>query len=157
MRRLRQFHLYLGTLFAPAIIFFAFSGALQTLGLHENRNHGPVEPQAWIVVLASVHKDQRLPRQRAAADNDHDHHDDAGNQDQHAAPEPDHHHRHHASADDSDDRSPPLKLFVLALSFGLIASAFLGVVIALRNRATRAVTLVMLAVGTALPVALLFV
>ncbi len=31
----RQWHLYLGTLFAPSILFFAFTGALQLLGPHE--------------------------------------------------------------------------------------------------------------------------
>jgi hypothetical protein len=33
----RQLHLYLGTLFAPSIIFFAFTGSLQLFGLHEGQ------------------------------------------------------------------------------------------------------------------------
>src|SRR5689334_13374270 len=57
-RRLRQLHLYLGVVFAPVIVFFAFSGALQVLGLHEPV-HGTAPP-AWISQLSTLHKHQRL-------------------------------------------------------------------------------------------------
>jgi uncharacterized iron-regulated membrane protein len=56
----RQLHLYLGLFFAPSIIFFAFTGSLQTFSLHENKHPGDHNPE-WIATLASVHKDQVLP------------------------------------------------------------------------------------------------
>lgn len=59
MNRIRQLHLYLGVFFAPLIIFFAFSGALQTFSLHESPKGSTSQPSAWIVTLAEVHKDQR--------------------------------------------------------------------------------------------------
>jgi len=62
MRQIRQLHLYLGTLFAPLIIFFAFSGALQTFGFHESTKNGSYQAPGWIVTLANIHKDQRLTR-----------------------------------------------------------------------------------------------
>jgi hypothetical protein len=34
MQKLRSVHLYLGCIFAPLLLFFAFSGLWQTLGLH---------------------------------------------------------------------------------------------------------------------------
>jgi hypothetical protein len=60
MKQIRQLHLYLGTLFAPLIIFFAFSGVLQTFGFHESPKSGSYQAPAWIVALAEIHKDQRL-------------------------------------------------------------------------------------------------
>jgi hypothetical protein len=62
MKQIRQLHLYLGTLFAPIIIFFAFSGALQTFNFHESTKDGSYKAPAWIVALANIHKDQRLAR-----------------------------------------------------------------------------------------------
>jgi len=60
MKQIRQLHLYLGTLFAPLIIFFAFSGALQTFGFHEGKKGGSYAPPAWIVAMAQIHKNQRI-------------------------------------------------------------------------------------------------
>src|SRR5712671_4450346 len=60
MKTIRQLHLYLGLFFAPSIIFFAFTGTMQTFSLHENKHPGDHNPE-WIATLASVHKDQVLP------------------------------------------------------------------------------------------------
>lgn len=56
----RQWHFYLGTLFAPSIIFFAFSGAMQLFGLHEIRPGRAYQPPAWIQKMGSIHKNQTL-------------------------------------------------------------------------------------------------
>ena len=60
MKQIRQLHLYLGTLFAPMIIFFAFSGALQTFQWHEKGKSATYRPPAWIVTLAQIHKNERM-------------------------------------------------------------------------------------------------
>src|SRR5437588_10360971 len=65
IRAARQLHLYLGLFFAPSIIFFAFTGTLQTFSLHENKHPGDHHPQ-WIATLASIHKDQVLPVKKQA-------------------------------------------------------------------------------------------
>jgi len=62
VQRIRQLHLYLGVLFAPLVIFFAFSGALQTFTLHESTKDGSYRAPAWIATLAEIHKDQRTVR-----------------------------------------------------------------------------------------------
>lgn len=59
MKRIRQIHLYLGALFAPLLIFFAVTGALQTFNLHESSRGSTYAPPDWIVRLAEVHKNQR--------------------------------------------------------------------------------------------------
>lgn len=148
MRRVRQWHNYIGVFFAPAILFFVISGAFQTLGLHENHGGGTYDPPRWIVTMASIHKDQTLPRARVAhavsavADRDRNHAAEGGHNEAHAAP----------------PRGPspwPLKIFVLCLALGLGTSALLGITIAIKNKATRQTSLILLAAGTLLPIVLL--
>ena len=62
MSSLRQIHLYLGCFFAPLLAFFAFTGIMQTLTLHEAHKGEPYQPPAWIKSLALVHKDQHLAK-----------------------------------------------------------------------------------------------
>ena len=133
IRRLRRLHLYVGMVFAPAIIFFAFSGMIQTIGLQD----GPAPP-AWIKVMANIHKKQVAFRPQRPTP--------AGPAMPRSARPPE------AAAPAS---TIPFKAFVLLLSLGLIASAVLGIVIALTNRATRRMSWIMLAVGLVLPIALL--
>ena len=144
MRRVRQYHFYLGMFFAPAILLFALSGALQTFRLQETKGYGGTPP-GWIVWMASVHKDQSLPRET------------------HEAPRPAKPSTAPAKLPrDGKDRpfdriSPlPLKIFVALMSVGLLASAILGIVIALTNRTMRRTSIIILAAGTALPLVLLF-
>jgi hypothetical protein len=55
---IRQMHHYPGLFFAPAIIFFALTGAMMTFDLHESRL-GRQAP-AWIAIPAQVHKKQTI-------------------------------------------------------------------------------------------------
>ncbi|MEZ0244835.1 MAG: hypothetical protein ACAH11_15785 [Sphingomonas sp.] len=138
MQKLRRYHLYLGMFFAPAILLFALSGALQTFRLQEEKGWGS-EPPGWIVWMASVHKDSKLPKAKPAEAGDH-------KPAPKAAPKP-------------PQGPPPFKLpmqiFVTLLSIGLIFSTILGIAIALNNRALRKMSLGMLAAGTLLPLLLL--
>ncbi len=59
MKKIRQIHFYLGVFFAPMIIFFALSGALQTFRLQESPKGSTYTPPSWIVRFADIHKDQR--------------------------------------------------------------------------------------------------
>src|SRR5580700_1049287 len=58
LRYLRLIHLYVGVFIAPAILFFAFTGALQTFSLHETTRGSSYKPPAWAVMLAQIHKKQ---------------------------------------------------------------------------------------------------
>jgi hypothetical protein len=66
MQWFRFAHLYLGLFTAPAILFFAFTGALQTLSLNDRSPDGSYTPPHWISVMAQLHKKQtmQLPQRR---------------------------------------------------------------------------------------------
>ena len=141
MKKVRQLHLYLGTLFAPLIIFFALTGILQTLELHE----GPGTP-AWIAQIAAVHKHQALqagepkkPRSPADATN---------------RPRPDN------DNDAANQRGPspwPLKWFVVTMSVGLVITTGLGIYMAFKYERNKAIVWGLLVAGTLLPLALLWI
>ena len=143
MRKVRRWHQYIGLFFSPAIMFFAFSGALQTFGLHEGGHGSSYEPPAWIVTIASVHKDQRLPRAKPAESETVR----AAARRNEAPPRP--------RRAPSGPSPIPLKIFVLCMAIGLISSALLGITIALRNPTGRRNALIALALGVVLPILLL--
>jgi hypothetical protein len=58
LRFFRGVHLYLGVFISPALLFFAFTGALQTFSLHETTQGSGYKPPAWIISLAQLHKKQ---------------------------------------------------------------------------------------------------
>lgn len=134
-RRLRAIHHYLGVFFAPAIVFFAVSGGLQTFRLNEASGYGG-PPPAWMVWVASVHKNQTTPRPPP--------HDAGG--------------RPRRGAGPAEPRRSILllKVFTAIMALGLTASALLGIAIALSVRSLRRGALIMLALGTVLPLLPLF-
>jgi len=144
-RTLRRYHHYIGLFLAPAILLFSVSGAVQTFRLNEEKGWGGTPPN-WMVWIAAFHKDQAPPREKPAlakvavakpVAEDHDH--DAPLVAKAAVKRP----------------SPvPLKIFVVLMALGLIASTLLGLTIALNNRATRRSSIILLATGTVLPLVL---
>jgi hypothetical protein len=60
LKLIRQLHLYLGVFIAPSILFFAITGAMQSLNLHETLPGRNYKPATWIMVLAQVHKKQTI-------------------------------------------------------------------------------------------------
>jgi hypothetical protein len=142
LRTLRRYHHYLGLFFAPMILLFSVSGALQTFRLQEARGYGGTPPN-WIVWLASVHKDQGPPRAPRA-----DKPKAAGE-----AAKP----RSEGERAGPKRPSPlPLKIFVVALAIALAFSTITGVVIALSIRSMRRVSIALLVAGAVVPIALLW-
>src|SRR3977135_3574218 len=60
LKYVRLTHLYLGVFIAPALLFFAFTGALQTFSFHETTRGSSYKPPAWIVTPAQTHKTQTM-------------------------------------------------------------------------------------------------
>ncbi len=60
LKFLRAVHLYLGVFTAPALLFFAFTGALQTFDLHEATRGGDFKPPAWLQAMSHLHKKESL-------------------------------------------------------------------------------------------------
>jgi hypothetical protein len=146
LRLLRRYHHYLGLFFAPMILLFAISGALQTFRLQEAKGYGGTPPN-WIVWIASVHKDQGPPRERKAEKPK-----PAPGAAEAQKP------RAEASAGAAKRPSPlPLKIFVVLLSIALSLSTITGIVIALASRAMRRISIILLVLGTVVPIVLLWV
>lgn len=58
LKPFRTLHLYFGVFTAPALLFFAFTGALQSVNLHEDARGSDYRPPTWIVSIAHMHKKQ---------------------------------------------------------------------------------------------------
>lgn len=67
LKRVRQVHLYIGVFIAPALLFFAFTGAVQTLSLHEAAGDS-YAPPSWLERMGQLHKNQNthLRKRRAS-------------------------------------------------------------------------------------------
>ncbi|MDQ6655347.1 MAG: hypothetical protein M3Y80_05995 [Verrucomicrobiota bacterium] len=66
MNLLRRLHLYLGCLFAPALIFFAVSGTWQLYRLQDSKKDGSYTAPAALTALSSVHTNTHLPGKRVS-------------------------------------------------------------------------------------------
>ena len=143
MKKLRLVHRYMGVFFSPAILFFSFTGALQTLDLHSpNKSTGYVPP-AWLVEVAQLHKKQTLNLNKAKTKPTQT---ESVSQD---------------SAVDKKNELPrksalPLKWFVVVMSVGLVLTTFLGIYMAFRFAGAPRVVWGILAAGTFLPMAMIF-
>ena len=143
-RVVRQVHLYLGLFIAPAVLFFAFTGLLQTFSLHESTRDGGYQPARWIVVLAQIHKKQtpqvpvrkEPPTSRASGD--------ASAQKKKADPPPVNDRRTHNSL--------PLKIFFAVVCLGLFTSTFSGLYMSYRHTRSRKALLITFAAGIVVPI-----
>ncbi|MEI6282741.1 MAG: hypothetical protein WCP82_08515 [Alphaproteobacteria bacterium] len=136
-RTLRRVHTYLGILFAPALLFFALTGAAQVVNLHK-AGVRPANP--LIVQLASIHKKQAFdprvakvePKSRPSA----------------------------KSADKADEARAPithavilLKVFALGAAFSLAVSVLTGLYMSFKQTRDRPLYSLLLVAGFALPLA----
>ena len=60
LKSARTLHLYSGVFLAPALLFFAFTGAIQTFSLHETTKGSSYKPPAILVTLGQLHKKQTI-------------------------------------------------------------------------------------------------
>ena len=161
LRVARLLHLYLGVFTAPALLFFAFTGALQTFSLHETTQGSSYKPPAWIASLAQLHKKQttevpvRRPRPELAV---------PGAAGAIGGPGPATRHKGESSSPrDNAANTPapkpkshlPMKIFFLIVSVGLFLSTVTGIYMAYRYTRNRLVITGLLAAGVALPLLLL--
>ena len=141
LRTIRRFHHYIAVFFAPAILFFAFTGGLQTAGLHER--HGDTVPPRWIVAIANLHKHQMLAGHRHAGPGDGKPRDIA----KPGAPA--------SSAGEEAEHFIPVKPFVLLLAIALFVTTALGLVIAVATPSTRRISLLLVVAGILVPLLLM--
>jgi hypothetical protein len=159
LKYLRVIHLYIGVFIAPALLFFAFTGALQTFSLHETTRGSNYKPPAWAVVLGQIHKKQTpiVPvRKPGPADKTGERATPEKTQPSSSptqpppveAPKPT------GDAAPRSHNALPLKYFFLLVSIGLFVSTLSGLYMSykyIRNR--RLITIILLA-GIIVPVLL---
>ena len=150
LKSIRALHLYLGVFTAP-VLFLAFTGALQSVNLHEAARGGGYKPPAWIASIAHMHKKQSfgvpvkrgLPKSSIA-------NADAASKDgvparTNGEPPP-------APA----RRNPwPMKLFFVMVALGLVLSTVTGIYMGWRCTRNRTRYRTVLAAGVVVPALLL--
>jgi hypothetical protein len=134
IQQARQIHLYLGTLFAPAILFFAITGALQTFSFHERTRGSNYEPPVLLMKLAQLHKKQTLtiaPKKPAPQD---------------------------AKRGASEAAKPSMptatllmKWFTFLMGVGLVVTTLLGIYMSFKYNRNRLLVWGLLIAGTVLP------
>ena len=153
LRSMRTLHLYLGVFISPALIFFAFTGALQSFSFHETTPGSSYKPPAWIASLAQLHKKQttEVPVRRPRPDGVQ-----AERPKMKATPAPE---QQSASAQQVTAPRPkqhlPMKIFFLLVSVGLFLSTLTGIYMAYRYTRNRLVISGLLLAGIILPLLLL--
>ncbi len=143
LMQVRAIHTWIGMLIAPTVLFMAATGVLQIYSLHED--HPGYAAPPLLEELGSLHKDQVF-----AADHHHGPPPGVaaeGPSAMHQGPPPEEH----------EGPKPAvmlLKAFFTAVAAALIVSTLLGVWMALRDGPKRIRNIVLLVVGTAVPIVL---
>jgi hypothetical protein len=168
LRLFRTLHLYIGIFISPALLFFAFTGALQTFSLHETTQGSSYKPPAWIATLAQLHKKQtttvpvRRPRPSsgdgpgAARGGDTPRHAERGPAADGGSSA--------GNGDESKSSVPPqpklrshlpMKCFFLLVSVGLFISTLTGLYMAYRYKRNKLAVTGVLVAGVLIPLLLL--
>ncbi len=149
LKQARQLHLYMGTFFAPSILFFALTGALQLFGLHEGHPGDAYQPPAWLVKLGSLHKKQTLAEKHGPPPSSANSQRRPAEFGAEAAKRPQGEGRH------ENKFTLALKWFFLATSIGLVFTTVLGIYMAFKFNRSRTLIWGLLLGGTAIPAALI--
>ena len=155
LKYLRLIHLYTGVFIAPALLFFAFTGALQTFNLHETTRGSSYKPPAWAVMLAQIHKKQTpiVPiRKPAPPDRQAD---KATPEKAQSSPTPPTEAPKPTGEAAPKSHNPlPLKCFFLLVSIGLFVSTLSGLYMSYKYIRNRRLITVILLCGIIVPVLL---
>jgi hypothetical protein len=134
LRSVRLFHLYCGVFIAPALLFFAFTGTVQTFSLHETTRGSSYKPPAILVTLAQLHKKQTIVVPQRRPD----------------TPKP-------PSAPAKTPRPYPMKIFFLIVALGLFSSTCTGLYMSYKYAGNKKAITATLIAGIVIPILLLFV
>ncbi len=143
LKAIRVFHLYSGVFLAPAILFFAITGGLQTFSLHETTRGSSYVPPAFLVHLSQLHKKATLtvPVRKAVTTPAAGLKAPAAVPKQPEGPAPKSH--------------LPMKIFFAVVAVGLVLSTLTGLVMAWKYARNKAVPGVVFLAGVVLPLLLL--
>jgi uncharacterized iron-regulated membrane protein len=158
LRVFRKTHLYFGLFISPALLFFAFTGAVQTLSLHEAAGSS-YKPPAILAELGQLHKKQttEMPVRKAAAP------EGVG-----AGASEGEHHGHNHDATVAQPAAPaqpvtlaskqrqhlPLKIFFLVVALGLLSSTLTGIYMSYKYERSKLLVTATIIAGVVVPVLL---
>jgi hypothetical protein len=149
LKAVRLTHNYLGVFLAPAILFFSFTGFLQTFSLHETTRGSSYKPPALFIKLGQLHKKATLtvPQRKTAPKSD--------------TPKPDQP-KPEAAPPAKLSSLPvlsnlPMKFFFGLVAIGLFTSTLTGLYMAWKYARTKLVVTSLFLAGIAVPVLLLFI
>jgi hypothetical protein len=158
LKYLRLIHLYIGVFVAPALLFFAFTGALQTFSLHETTRGSNYKPPAWAVTLGQIHKKQtpivpvrKLPPPDKQADKANPEKAEPSASSQPAPVEAP---KSTGEAAPKSHNPLPLKYFFLLVSIGLFVSTLSGLYMSYKYIRNRPLITMILLAGIIVPVLL---
>jgi hypothetical protein len=156
LKYLRLLHLYTGIFIAPALLFFAFTGALQTSSLHEEARGSSYKPPAWAVMLAQIHKKQTpiVPVRKPAPSEREGGKEKAQQSSSGIQAAPVETPKPTGEAAPKSHNALPLKCFFLLVSIGLFVSTLSGLYMSYKYIRNRRLITVMLLGGIVVPVLL---
>ena len=155
LRLFRQIHLYIGIFISPALLFFAFTGALQTFSLHEQVKGSDYRPPAWVAKMAQLHKNQTTEMSHKPGQGDHGGaggHGDSVDKGAAAAkgqPAP------AAPMLTKRQQHVPMKIFFVLVALGLFTSTLTGLYMAYRYSRKAWVVTAWLVAGLVVPLVLM--
>jgi hypothetical protein len=169
LKTVRQLHHYSGVFIAPAVLFFAITGALQTFSLHETTRGSSYIPPAILVHLAQLHKKAtwtipvRKPAKVVATPDPTAPNPTAPNP---TAPRADQAIPHDSAPKPAAAPAPkpveapqpshlPLKIFFGLVALGLVLSTFTGLFMAWKYNRNKRLVALTFGLGIVLPLVLL--
>lgn len=157
LKAVRLTHLYVGVFVAPAILFFAFTGAVQTFSLHETTKGSDYHPPRILVILAQIHKKQtpvvysKTPAPSAASKPPKG--SETASSGVVAAAKP----ALPAATDPPKHDAWPLKVFFLLASISLCISTLSGTYMSYKYVRNRTLITTLLILGLVIPVLMILV
>ena len=155
LRRFRKTHRYFGLFISPALLFFAFTGAVQTLSLHEAAGSS-YKPPAVLAELGQLHKKQTtvMPVRKAPEGGSaHDGGRAEGGHVDHAAGQPSAPQQQVTLAG-KQKQHLPMKIFFLVVSLGLFTSTLTGIYMSYKYDRNAALVTGVLVAGVVIPLLL---
>jgi hypothetical protein len=148
LKGVRLIHLYVGVFIAPAIVFFAFTGAIQTLSLHVSAKGGAYKPANWIIVLAQLHKRQttELPPVKLQTPASSSPTIKPGASEKMSSSE--------KGLDRPAHNSLSLKIFFLVVSAGLLCSTITGLYMSYKYSRNKVLLAILFIAGIVVPISL---
>jgi hypothetical protein len=151
LKSVRLIHRYIGLFFAPTILFFAITGGLQMMGLHETARGSPYVPPSILMHLSQLHKKGTLylPSRKVSPPNSAK--TDGAKPD---GPKPE---ALKPTQSPQPPNSLPIKIFFAATALALAVSTCTGLIMGWKYARRKSIVLLIVVAGVLIPAILVLV